>query len=792
MDNKMKGLRGWLSVLLLVCLLFAEFSSMKVTAAAEAGIPTIDGYATGEAHDAGGGYSQLTYSGVSLSEMKTYEQKLMGEGYTIYDQREIQNGGQTNRFATYVKGDTMIHLNLFATLGLNQFHVIYGPADKLVPNGKAGSYTAVVTPSVAIIERTDGVLCMVVQLADGSYYVIDGGYGYAADKDTTLPTSGYRDDSGVTETFRRDYVKDMETLLAYLQDTNRDGKIDSADTRPQVTWMITHADVDHIHLPYTFIKTYNSKFDLQAVYYNFPNYEEIGISATYADRIGELRKNANNFVERTNTYFPNAKQYVYHTGQTVDLPGCTLEFLYTPEDMYPNSMHSPNHTCGIWRFCFDNGKTFLVTGDAEVETNKQAAAVFGSYLKSDMLQVIHHGYEGGTLEFYGAVDPDICFWPCLNISFAHDLRQLGTYNGYSFNALLRNGERTHYTTSATHTVFLPTLHYDANGGTGTAETVGTLYENNTANEGVAPDGVITVANNPFAAPEGKIFLGWATTPTGNVEYLPGEQIEIKTDTVLYAVWRTENYIISIGDVEYDSLEDALAAAKQTPEADTITLLGNVEVTSHMVINTEVILIAEEAVTITAADTQTGSMFRVVEGGKLTIQGSTEAPITLTAGVNTTNLVVTNGGETILTNVKMVGNENPGYGNTNKACGIFNDGGTVTAKGVQIESMKGDGIYILDDGIVNLDDVTISGSGRYGIKVKGMLNLFNTVCNDHALSISGSADHAMDVENGGMVVCNFANVPADTCVINLFDNMKEGLNVRAGGDAALSYVSQENF
>ena len=242
---------------------------------------------------------------------------------------------------------------------------------------------------------------------------------------------------------------------------------------------------------------------------------------------------------------------------------------------------------------------------------------------------------------------------------------------------------------------------------------------------------------------------------------------------------------------YASISDAIAAAKQTPEADTITLLGNVEVTSHMVINTEVILIAEEAVTITAADTQTGSMFRVVEGGKLTIQGSTEAPITLTAGVNTTNLVVTNGGETILTNVKMVGNENPGYGNTNKACGIFNDGGTVTAKGVQIESMKGDGIYILDDGIVNLDDVTISGSGRYGIKVKGMLNLFNTVCNDHALSISGSADHAMDVENGGKVVCDFANVPADTCVINLFDNMKEGLNVRAGGDATISNASGEN-
>lgn len=837
MNGKMKGLWCRLSMLLLVCLLFSGALSMEAVAATE--IPTIDGYTTGDAHDAGGGYSQLTYSNVSLTQMKSYEEKLLSDGYTLYDQREIQNGTKTNRFATYVKGEMMIHLNLFAPLSSNQFHVIYGPSDKLVPNTQVGNYTAVVTPSVAIIERSDLVLCMVVQLADGSYYIIDGGRGYTRNS-FNYPAASYRNDPNDYCTITPDHKKDMQTLLAYLQDTNRDGKTDTKDTRPKVTWMITHADVDHIHLPYVFMKTYSSKFDLKAVYYNFPNYREIGLSDTYTEEnVKGVEDNAKNFLKYTRTYFPYAKEYIYHTGQTVDLPGCTLEFLYTPEDLYPNAMETPNHTCGMWRFCFDNGKTFLVTGDAEVSTNKQAATVLGSYLQSDMLQVIHHGYNGGTTEFYSAVDPDVCFWPSLDIALRNDKQLLGTYSGFSFNKILRNGERTHYAASITHTVFLPTLRYDANGGTGTTAQVGAMYDNNTATEGDTPKGIITVADNNFAAPKNKLFSGWATTPDGDVQYRPGDQIEIETDTVLYAVWQTldghtvkhKNAVAatfysegnieywycsscdlmwldaectqktdpegvklpmlesfaSIGDVKYGSLEDAIAAARQTPEADTIILSENASISTWAVVNTEVTLVAEKPITIFGAETQTGSMFRVIDGGKLTIQGSESAPITIVAGVNTTNLLVTNGGETILANVKLVGNENTVHTSNNKARGIFNDGGTITVKNSEIANMKGDSIYILSDGVVNLDDVTIINSGRYGIKDKGVLNITNTEDADNALTISGSGNNAIDIEDGGKAVSHFESASIGAALIRLIDNL-EDFCVRVGGIWKLTNVS----
>ena len=239
---------------------------------------------------------------------------------------------------------------------------------------------------------------------------------------------------------------------------------------------------------------------------------------------------------------------------------------------------------------------------------------------------------------------------------------------------------------------------------------------------------------------------------------------------------------------YGSLEEAVAAARKTPEADTIVLEQDLELSSWLVIDTDVTLTADKAVAITAADSQTGSMIRVIDG-TLTITGDSEdAKITLAAGVNTANVIFNDGGNVELTNVRLVGNENTTYTRNNKACGIFNYKGTTTAKSVDIQDMvMGDGIYVMADTTVNLDNVTVSGSGRYGIKVKGTLNIANTVDKDHALSVSGCTDYAIDVENGGKVTCDFQNVSADAVIVKLFD---KGLNVREGGDADLSCVSDE--
>ena len=244
--------------------------------------------------------------------------------------------------------------------------------------------------------------------------------------------------------------------------------------------------------------------------------------------------------------------------------------------------------------------------------------------------------------------------------------------------------------------------------------------------------------------------------------------------------------LTMNGAGYNCLEAALAAARRTPEADTIILNQDLELSSWLVINTDVTIKAEKAVTITATDSQLGALFRIIGTGMLTVEGASEdAKITLAAGAKTDNVIFNNGGNVVLTNVQLAGNKDTVHTINNKACGIFNYKGTTTAKSVEITDMvMGDGIYVMNDTTVNLDNVTVLDSGRYGIKVKGTLNITNTIDQNHALTVSGSAEHAIDVEKVGKVTCGFENDSA----VKLFG---KGLNVRNGGDAYLPFVSEEN-
>lgn len=390
----------------------------------------------------GWNYNQITYSGTNSTEAAAYEAKLVSAGYTLH----MSNTIGSNRFATYLKGDDMIHCNYFHAL--KQFRIIYGPKCYLGSDSPITGYSKIVTPSVSIIGMSDSVLCMVVQLADGSFVIIDGGWGTNANKSVTLNanTSSERKFS-----YYRDATEDMKNLWNFL-DANT-----PAGSKPQVTWMITHADPDHITLPTKFLQKYAGKFDLNTVCYNFPNMYNIGLGeGSSTNDPSTFAGYANGFVNAVKTYFPNAKHMIHHTGQKLYLPGCEIEFLFCHEDYWPNSMPWCNHTSSAWRMTIE-GKTILFTGDIETGLCDQMTKVFSSYLKSDILQVVHHGSNGATLSFYQKVQPKVCFWPCREEYIKYDLRHTGQKSGWSFNKYLWNTASAHYAGSQTASLLLPSL-----------------------------------------------------------------------------------------------------------------------------------------------------------------------------------------------------------------------------------------------------------------------------------------------------------------------------------------------
>jgi len=395
-----------------------------------------------ELYDAGSGNYQITYQALNLSaadaEVAAYEQSLVDAGYSLHQKNTINQ----SQFFTYTKGDTLVHCNYFKPM--KEFRIVYGPKTYLGSQTPITEYEKKVTPSMSIVALTDSGLSMVYQAHDGSFVIIDGGYGtdtiasYTINKGTSTE---------MTLTYNRDVKTDMESLWKLLEEKTPAGE------KPQVTWMITHADPDHIGLPTLFIKDYKDKFDLNLVCYNFPDLDNVGLEN---GSITTFEGYMDAFISSVNSNFPNANHMIYHTGQKLYLPGAEIEFLFTAEDYWPNKMPWMNHTSGAWRITSE-GKTIMITGDCETGLNNQMVKVFGSYLKSDIMQLNHHGSNGGTLAFYKQVNPTVALWACPQKILELDNRRLGTQAGYDFNLFIQQNAKDHYSHTETHTILLPSL-----------------------------------------------------------------------------------------------------------------------------------------------------------------------------------------------------------------------------------------------------------------------------------------------------------------------------------------------
>ena len=80
--------------------------------------------------------------------------------------------------------------------------------------------------------------------------------------------------------------------------------------------------------------------------------------------------------------------------------------LYSLHDNLDNS-YSKNNRSGVLKIVYGKN-SFLFTGDAETKREKILLTEFGSFLKSDVLKVGHHGSESGSsINFLNAVKPQL-------------------------------------------------------------------------------------------------------------------------------------------------------------------------------------------------------------------------------------------------------------------------------------------------------------------------------------------------------------------------------------------------
>ena len=378
-------------------------------------------------YSAGGGNYQKTYTGVKAADVSKYCSTLISKGFTLQQQNTIN----ANSFYLYVKGDTIVHVNWFAKL--NQFSIIYGPKTYVPAKKPITGYTKKATPSITMLALGEIGTSIVIQLEDGSFVLIDGGRG----------NGDY-------------YNKDSTTLWNFLI-----SKVPSGE-KPRIKWIVTHIHTDHRKLVTEFLSKYKSKIELELLAWNMPDFN--AVENSYTKDWSEPYPAVNyvtpvtNITDMIKTNFPKTPIYTFHTGEKLYLPGCEIEFLVCHEDYYLNKFKWINDTSAAFRVTMQ-GKTMMVFGDVTHSVSDAIITpVYGNYIKSDILQIAHHGNGEGTLATYKAVDPDICLWSAIKSDFEKNIKQ-NDQNKWLYASSGDSGQRArkHYHQSNTTTITIPSM-----------------------------------------------------------------------------------------------------------------------------------------------------------------------------------------------------------------------------------------------------------------------------------------------------------------------------------------------
>ena len=192
---------------------------------------------------------------------------------------------------------------------------------------------------------------------------------------------------------------DAEYLHGYLQGLC--GEIPRVDL-----WILTHAHSDHTDAFYEIVKNYSGDFVIEKLMYNFPSAD---ITAEHdphgsADAIRMLEQLLPQIEKDTRVI--KAEQ-----GAILTVGGASFEILYTPRTPSPEfTVNIANNASTVIRM-ESMGQSVLFLADLGEEAGaKMLKTVPHEKIKSDFVQMAHHGQSGVSREFYDVCAPRACLW----------------------------------------------------------------------------------------------------------------------------------------------------------------------------------------------------------------------------------------------------------------------------------------------------------------------------------------------------------------------------------------------
>ncbi len=173
-------------------------------------------------------------------------------------------------------------------------------------------------------------------------------------------------------------------------------------------WILTHAHVDHISGFISEIaQNGGADFDIGTVYYNFPPYSLIDNHNVpdYGYFCRELNETLPSFLEIEPQI--REKAHIVEQGESITVDECRIDFIYTFHDgLYSNLM---NDSSLVFKVTAPH-KTVLFMGDLGPDGGDVLFRESRHLLKSDIVQMAHHGHMNVSMEVYAEIRPEACMW----------------------------------------------------------------------------------------------------------------------------------------------------------------------------------------------------------------------------------------------------------------------------------------------------------------------------------------------------------------------------------------------
>lgn len=167
-------------------------------------------------------------------------------------------------------------------------------------------------------------------------------------------------------------------------------------------WFLTHPHHDHITAFMDIAEFHPGETEIRKVYYNFPT---LDVCRRYEPEEAYTAERFYRLLPKLGT----RAQRVY-TGDVLEIDGVRVEILFhclPDQPMPPQCMI--NSTSLVVQMKTGNA-AILFLGDCDPTSGDILLETQREKLKSDYVQMAHHGHSGVSCDVYMEIDPEACLW----------------------------------------------------------------------------------------------------------------------------------------------------------------------------------------------------------------------------------------------------------------------------------------------------------------------------------------------------------------------------------------------